>query len=1155
MNRSNVVVAVILSLVIFSLKLQAQSSRDTLQTFTYGSPSQAKFLFPPASEKFEKIMMHYKLRCPPGVQCGEWDYLMYVNLYDHTGRKDSVIDTVYSFTRDGVVVPNAGFIRTPSYKYFAWKNYDVQRKDSKLLDSAMIGSGSGNSMILFDPIISAGRNQYLWKKSELLAAGLKKGDITGIRWFTTSVCPVLPHLILRMKLSAKDSLTPSSYETQGFTTVYAKDTKLVVGTSHLDFPFGFAWDGVSNIILDVSTDSEGHGIGGTTVLRDSTAFSGAVFTETVEPSLHFEGKDFIDVPPDALGGCDSAITIAFWQYGNPAYQPQNQSSFEAINSLGQRVLNAHVPWSDGTVYWDAGDQYGSFDRIQKAADSNDYKGKWTHWAFTKNVKTGSMTIYQNGVSWMTGSAKKKTMGGITRFHIGSGSNGDNNFDGNISDFAIWNAELSVSAIRNFANSSDEGSYKSNRRLYYPCGTGTKFTVTDVRPDNSGGPYQGKLYGIPMLQTTIGSDLHRDFISTRFRPQTFFEEANDSTSNVVVSSTVTVDSVENNVMQIIEYIATTDGPVAKDTLYVWPPKVQYHFSNNGAIIDSTVMPADTTLTLVKTPYFRKFEIVNRYEIARYITEYGNPTSPTNTLAAGGEFTWDYDVSDYRTLLHDSVEINAYNQQELVDVSFEFIKGTPPRDPISVTNLWNGDFWYGTKTPIETWLHPLRIKIPDNALNTKIKIRPTGHGGGDQENCAEFCPKDHWISVNDNEQWRRNVWREDCGLNPLYPQGGTWVYSRTNWCPGSDVHTYDFELTPFVKPGDSATLDYKIDDYTTNGKGNTPNRVIETQLVSYGKPNFTQNAAITEIKSPSSTNAYARHNPICGNPVITIQNRGSKPLTSLNITYGIAGAPMSTYHWTGNLNFLDTMDVELGKFGWASDSRKFQASVADPNGGSDEYAGDDMLESVFTPPPVYPSKLVFEYKTNASPEEDSYIVKDINGNIVWQRDNTLDANTYYRDTLTLADGCYTFVMTDIGIGGAGDGLSWWANPDQGTGTMKIKKITGNTVLKTFASDFGAEIYHQFGVGSFAGVPEVHGVDQKITIFPNPAAKRFTIAITEPYAQDFIVSVFNMLGDEVYHAYRHAAVGDNLSVDLTGSSSGNYIVRVASESGVISKNVVLE
>ncbi|MBK6833827.1 MAG: hypothetical protein IPG89_05940 [Bacteroidetes bacterium] len=47
--------------------------------------------------------------------------------------------------------------------------------------------------------------------------------------------------------------------------------------------------------------------------------------------------------------------------------------------------------------------------------------------------------------------------------------------------------------------------------------------------------------------------------------------------------------------------------------------------------------------------------------------------------------DFDVSDYRTLLADSVHIAAGNWQELLDMQFFMIKGTPPRDVVDIQNL--------------------------------------------------------------------------------------------------------------------------------------------------------------------------------------------------------------------------------------------------------------------------------------------------------------------------------------------------------------------------------------------------------------------------------------------------------------------------------------
>ena len=92
------------------------------------------------------------------------------------------------------------------------------------------------------------------------------------------------------------------------------------------------------------------------------------------------------------------VTIAFWAYGDPTL-PQNTTGFSAANSGGGRVLQTHLPWGNSNIYWDAGNSY---DRIDKAASAADFKGRWTHWAFTKNTATGTMEIYLDGQPWHSG---------------------------------------------------------------------------------------------------------------------------------------------------------------------------------------------------------------------------------------------------------------------------------------------------------------------------------------------------------------------------------------------------------------------------------------------------------------------------------------------------------------------------------------------------------------------------------------------------------------------------------------------------------------------------------------------------------------------------------------------------------------------------------
>ena len=58
---------------------------------------------------------------------------------------------------------------------------------------------------------------------------------------------------------------------------------------------------------------------------------------------------------DAAATADQ-LTVAFWSFG-AAELPVNNSVFygtQNSDGSGKRVLNVHLPWSDGNIYWDTG---------------------------------------------------------------------------------------------------------------------------------------------------------------------------------------------------------------------------------------------------------------------------------------------------------------------------------------------------------------------------------------------------------------------------------------------------------------------------------------------------------------------------------------------------------------------------------------------------------------------------------------------------------------------------------------------------------------------------------------------------------------------------------------------------------------------------------
>ena len=94
------------------------------------------------------------------------------------------------------------------------------------------------------------------------------------------------------------------------------------------------------------------------------------------------------------------------------------------------------------------------------------------------------------------------------------------------------------------------------------------------------------------------------------------------------------------------------------------------------------------------------------------------------------------------------------------------------------------------------------IPDNVHNVKLKYIVTGHGG--HEGGDEFIKRENILKVDDIEVSRFTPWRDDCAsFRRFNPHSGVWTektnfkgkekeerialsdYSRSNWCPGSDI----------------------------------------------------------------------------------------------------------------------------------------------------------------------------------------------------------------------------------------------------------------------------------------------------------------------------------------------------------------------------------
>ena len=184
--------------------------------------------------------------------------------------------------------------------------------------------------------------------------------------------------------------------------------------------------------------------------------------------------------------------------------------------------------------------------------------------------------------------------------------------------------------------------------------------------------------------------------------------------------------------------------------------------------------------------------------------------------------------------------AGRNSEENDIRFIFYEGTPPRNVRSISQVWPNANWTNaawSQIYNDQLFEPRTIHLDPGASMYKIRSAISGHG---QE--GEFIPRTHTISIPGTIDFTRTVWTQ-CSNNPIYPQGGTWVYDRAGWCPGKNVDVSEYELTPYVTPGQQITLDYSMPYIANPGSSNYR---VNNNLITYGPPNFQDDAAMYKIK---------------------------------------------------------------------------------------------------------------------------------------------------------------------------------------------------------------------------------------------------------------------------------------------------------------------
>lgn len=1134
--------------------MQAQNAGDTLRvkTFHYATNNRDTLAnFPDGKLEYEKIILRYAMRCKNGLisdgsnrnkGCGEWDYSCNTFLVD-SSKVEVIPQTAPKFVVSNFAGNQFSYTSTPVYDYYDYTVKQVSVSAKTNAASYTVGQATNNIYEGLNTKQNSGKTQILYRAQELLNAGFSAGDIQGIALnaLTAGKANFLRVSIQQTTLNRLDSKIPI---TSGFTETYYNSYDFVVGSNEIVFHSPFTWDGVSNLLIEFThtnnTPSQGVVLSG----YSDTADCMLVAINNYAVDLGSNGQ--VNLLADSFSTINKELSVAFWAKGNAAALPTNTSVLYAWNANpNQRQLNIHFPWSDGNIYFDCGYAAGGFDRINKAATPAEYEGNWNHWVFTKNSTTGVMSIYLNGTLWLSGSSKSKAIA-IKNLLLGSDQNGGNNYKGKINQLSVWNKVLTAAEIQDWMYKNIDGSHPKYANLvgYYSFQEGAGSNIQNrVSTQLSTGKNLGWTFD-------RGDELNRNFNASSEKPQITLLTGN---YNRTVTNIEQRDSVKRSPNVINRYriedksaagIVTHDLLKIDSTFALYEArKSMVYKGETGVLLDSIAVKSAGVINLVKLNYSLRFPWYN--ELVSFVTPYGINLD----LGMAGK-SWYFDMTDFAPLLKGKkrlvVAMGGQNQEQM-EMEFLFIVGKPVRSVLSMNQLWQGGARLGGPG-IGSILNnsvfaPVNVPLMSSAKSFKLRSTITGHGS-DGEFEQNGGPITHTLNVAGNSMSWSSVM--DCSVNPMIAQGGTWLIPRQGWCPGWRSKLMEHEITKFVTPGKTETIDYEISQPTKSGDYRY---IVAHQLVEYGDMNFDADARIVEVLKPTGDFEFAKANPMCSQPVVLVQNTGKSVVKTIKFTYWMNDASVKqSWHWAGNLASLDTATIvlptwDLWGYGMKNSGNIFHCEVAEVNGVADEYPLNSRVQSEVTIPDVLPGNFKIEFRTNNFPTENAFKLLDADGKVV-VKDSFTVANKTSTYTLNL-NGCYKLLVYDYGL----DGLYWWANTAQGTGAVRLRNAASNAILKTFIADFGSYFEYSFTT-NYALRTSEQSLEQAVNVYPNPASGQFSLEGERLDGASVVIT--DLLGKRV--AEMLEIHGSRVNFETAGWAKGVYTVVITNGGVTATKKVVV-
>ncbi|MBE0662957.1 MAG: T9SS type A sorting domain-containing protein [Bacteroidales bacterium] len=290
-------------------------------------------------------------------------------------------------------------------------------------------------------------------------------------------------------------------------------------------------------------------------------------------------------------------------------------------------------------------------------------------------------------------------------------------------------------------------------------------------------------------------------------------------------------------------------------------------------------------------------------------------------------------------------------------------------------------------------------------------------------------------------------------------------------------------------------------------------------------FDTDAALLKISNLAPTDCS-------GNlaPIVTVANYGSDPLISMDIVYSTNGEEPMIYNWTGNLDFLETEQVELPALAYVVlPENELEIILENVNGTTDGFENNNIATYSFDRSIATPNEVKLRLRLDNSPQDITWDVKDMSGEVVFSGGSYTVPGEIHEIALPFDNlGCYEFTINDA----AGNGL-------QPPGFFLLYYGTNTQIL--LGTTFGSMAKAQFDVGNTLSINEPDKAGQ-VVFFPNPVHDFGILEFSLATNTEIEVAVYNLMGQlqSQLAKGKFDAGMHQLIVDASALKPGMYLIR---------------